>query len=100
MSDPSDLVTVGTHAASGGGAGVLVAALMRLFQSREAAAVRTELALLGQQVGALATAIEKQSSLGERVALAEQSLKALHGRVDDLANRRDASQQRRRKTDL
>lgn len=82
MSDPTDLASIATHggvavAASGG-----MGAFMRWIQGREAESVRTELALLRQELNALTKIMEKHSDLGERVALIERDVIALHERMD------------------
>lgn len=82
MSDPTDLANIATHggvavAASGG-----VGAFMKWLQGREAESVRTELALLRQELTGLAKTLEKHADLGERVALLERDIKAMHERLD------------------
>lgn len=82
MSDPADLVAVGTHVATGlGGAGA-VGTLLRWMQSREARNVETTLAVLVEKVNQIAESQRKHENFGERLALVEQSLKAAHIRLD------------------
>ena len=54
----------------------------RFFKAREQQAVATELALLRQELTALAKQIEKHENVNERLALVEASLKAMHERFD------------------
>lgn len=82
MSDDVDLVKMGTHAFTGVGGGGLVAFLMRMFASKEAQEVSTRLALIEQRLADMTSALVKHGDMGERVALLEQSVKALHERLD------------------
>lgn len=90
MSDPLDFTTLGTHGGIGLGAAGLATWLQRFFASREAASVSVQLALLTQKVDNIAESVEKHANMGERLALAEASVKAAHLRIDaiELAGRR------------
>lgn len=88
MSDPTDLAATATHVASGlGGAGG-VGLLMRLLHSKEAQRMETTLAVLVAKVDQIAESQKKHDNFGERLALVEQSLKAVHERQDGLQTRR------------
>ena len=83
MPDPISAMDVITHPGTvAGGSGITVAAIFRWLQGREARELSTQIALMQQKLDAMAVAMEKHSGMGERLALAEQSLKALHSRMD------------------
>jgi len=86
------LIKASTHLGAGAGGAGIVAWLSRMFQARESQAVATELALLRNDVTTLAKALERHEALGERVALLEASLRALHERFDSF----DQKSRRRR----
>ncbi len=77
-----DIVTAVTHVGTGlGGAGA-VGMLMKWLQGKEAARMETTLAVLMEKVDQLVKSHEKNEGLAERIALAEQSIKAAHERLD------------------
>lgn len=79
MSEPLDMMTTaGTALGSSG----LVAGFMRWIAGREAQEVATRLAVMEEQLKTLVQALNKHGDLGERMALVEQSLKAVHDRMD------------------
>jgi len=78
------LIRTGTHLVAGGGGAGLVAWLSRFFRAKEQQAVATELALLRRDLEGLSKQLEKHENINERVALLEQSVKALHSRFDDV----------------
>jgi TolA-binding protein len=92
MADPDitdSLVKVASHGGAGGLGGVIVGLwhkwrsdareerLEQILQDQN-----TQLAVMQQQLGTLEKLLEKHSDLGERLALQEQSTKALHARMD------------------
>lgn len=88
-------VAGGASIISSGGAAALVRWLAGRERDREKAeernereAVRTQLALVQQKLDHVASALEKHAALGERVALLEAAVKALHERVDGKRGRR------------
>lgn len=70
-----------------GGAG-LIGAFMRWAKSKEAEAVTTDLALIKQQLAQLVESSRKHEGMAERVALLEQSVRALHDRLDGVRKKR------------
>jgi len=82
VSDGTDLMSLGTHGGVGALAAAITTAVSRIFAGKEAQAVTTKLAVIEEQLKNLTAAIEKHGELGERVALLEQSVKALHERFD------------------
>ena len=88
MSDPTDMATLATTGGAAVSSSALVAAFMRWLSGREAAEVRTQLALVQQKLDQVAQTLEKHADLGERVALLEASVKALHARLDGKRGRR------------
>lgn len=82
MSDPTDMVALGTHGGVGVVAGGIVGFLSRLVQSRESQEVATRLALIEQQLASMAKSLEMLGGLAERVALLERDVKAAHERLD------------------
>lgn len=97
MSDPTDptLINIGTHTGVGALAAALTTAVSRFFTGREAAEaakasqeVSTRLAVIEEQLKTLTSGLGKHAELGERVALLEQSTKALHERLDGKRGRR------------
>ncbi len=63
-----------------------VAAFMRWVQGKDAQNVATQLALMRQQLDQLVASAAKHETAGERIALLEQDVKALHERVDALVS--------------
>lgn len=76
--------TAGTAIGSSG----LVAAFMRWVAGREAGQVATRLAVIEEQLKTLTAALDRHGELGERVALLEQSVKAVHERLDGRRGKR------------
>jgi len=85
MSDPLDVVTTaGTAIGSSG----IVAGFMRWIAGREAAEVATRLAVIEEQLKQLTSTLAKHGEMGERVALLEQAVKAVHERLDGRRGKR------------
>lgn len=89
MSEPTDLATIATHLGGAGGAAAIATALMRWLAGKEATEVATRLALLEAKLDEALKALSKHEAIGERVALLEQSVKAIHERLDGQARRRN-----------
>lgn len=91
MSDPTDptLLNIGTHAGVGGLAAAITTAIARIFAGRERdeevkakQEVATRLAVIDEKLGHVQSALDKVGDVGERVALLERDVKALHERLD------------------
>lgn len=83
MAEPSSALDIITHPGTvAGGTGAAVMAFMRWLQGKEAQSVATQLALINQRLEQVTLALQKHEGLGERLALAEQTIKALHSRMD------------------
>ncbi len=94
MSDLDGASSVIAHGAGAVGSGGLGAWVMHFFKSRQEAEERKERAKLDQEIAvALATLVgevkeiravqREQAEYGERLAIVERDLVALHERIDD-----------------
>ncbi len=95
MSDPLDLVTLGTHGGTAAGTGLLVTWVSRFFASKEQQQIATQLALLAQKLDSLSVSVDKHADLGERVGMVEASAKRSHERLDKIEDRLEEPRRRR-----
>ncbi len=85
MSDPADSMGgIAEHVGLAGGPAVILGIIQRWFHSAAQNKLETTLAVLVAKVDEIAKAQAKHDSYGERLALAEQSVKACHDRLDGL----------------
>lgn len=73
---------LGKHVGSGVGGAGLVGFAMRFLWGKEQTETATRLALIEEKLTRLLEAQTKHDGYGERLALVEQSLKAVHERLD------------------
>jgi len=88
VSEPTDIAALATHLGGAGGAAGVATLLMRWFAGKEATEVATRLALMEQKLDQLVASLLKHEGLGERVALIEASVTAVHERLDGLQSQR------------
>lgn len=88
MSDGLDSLTIGTSGGVGVLAAAITASISRFFAGKEAQGVATKLAVIEEQLKTLTSELKRHGEIGERVALLEQSVKALHERFDGKRGRR------------